>query len=152
VPIATASAADSVVDTGTSAFLLQTAAYDALTAAIQSNAAFTQVFGASFFATQPGAAACATRTETKEALDAALPPLTLTFGSGPGVSVQAAPTESYLYPYREGTWCSSLATDPAVFSEVPLASILGSPVLRSNVVIFDRASARVGFAPHTACP
>jgi hypothetical protein len=149
VPIATAEDADSVVDTGTSGFLLQTAAYDALTAAIQSNAAFAQVFGASFFSS-PGA--CAAVTETKDALDAMLPALTLTFGSNPGVSVRAAPTESYLFPEPTSSWCSALITDPSVFSEVPLASIIGSPMLRSNIVIFDLAQKRVGFAPHTACP
>jgi hypothetical protein len=148
VPIATAAATDSVVDTGTSGFLLQTAAYDALTAAIQSNAVFAQVFGATFFSSQ---GACADVTETKDALDAMLPALTLTFGSNPGVSIQAAPTESYLFPDTK-SWCSALITDPSVFSEVPLASILGSPMLRSNIVIFDRAQKRVGFAPHTACP
>ena len=52
MPIATAEDADSVVDTGTSGFLLQTAAYDTLTAALESNAAFAQVFGASFFSSQ----------------------------------------------------------------------------------------------------
>jgi hypothetical protein len=151
VPIATTADADSVLDTGTSGFLLQTTAYAALTAALQNNAAFTKVFGSSFFTTQAGAASCATVTETKDALDAALPPLTLTFGASPGVSIQAAPTESYLSP-KGGTWCSTLITDPAVFSEVPLASIVGSPVLRSNIVIFDQGKKRVGFAPHTACP
>ena len=39
--------------------------------------------------------------------------------------------------------------DPQPF---PLASILGAPVLRSNVVIFDRAKKRIGFAPHAPCP
>jgi len=29
---------------------------------------------------------------------------------------------------------------------------MGSPVLRSNVVIFDRANKQIGFAPHTPCP
>jgi hypothetical protein len=149
VPIATAEDADSVVDTGTSGFLLQTAAYDALTAALESNAAFAQVFGASFFSSQ---GACADVTETKEALDAMLPALTLTFGSNPGVAIPAAPTESYLYPQQSSSWCSALITDPSVFSEVPLASIIGSPILRSNIVIFDLAQKRVGFAPHTACP
>jgi hypothetical protein len=28
---------------------------------------------------------------------------------------------------------------------------MGSPFLRSNITIFDRASGRIGFAPHTAC-
>ena len=88
-------------------------------------------------------------TATKAALDAALPPLTLTFGS---VSIQAAPTESYLFPYMGEAWCSALLTDPSVSSELPLASIIGSPILRSSIVIFDREKNRIGFAPHAACP
>jgi hypothetical protein len=41
-------------------------------------------------------------------------------------------------------------TPSASFQDI--AAILGAPILRSNVVIFDRANHRVGFAPHTACP
>ncbi|MGD0524506.1 MAG: pepsin-like aspartic protease [Polyangiaceae bacterium] len=149
VPIATKQFADSVVDTGTAGFLLQTSAYDALTAAIQSDAAFTEALGSSFFASQTGGVACAASTATKAALDAALPPLTLTFGS---VSIQAAPTDSYLFPYMGKAWCSSLVTDPSVSSELPLASIIGSPMLRSSIVVFDRAKNRIGFAPHAPCP
>jgi hypothetical protein len=29
---------------------------------------------------------------------------------------------------------------------------MGAPILRSNVLIFDRAQKRLGIAPHTACP
>jgi hypothetical protein len=149
VAVEDATAPGSVVDTGTSAFLLGSAAYTGLTAAIQGSAAFQKVFGASFF---PAAAnsqqmpACATVTESKAALDAALPPLTLTFGSSPGISVQAAATESYLFQYQT-YWCSSL-----IGADTGLSAIIGSPVLRSNVVIWDRAQQRVGFAPHKACP
>jgi hypothetical protein len=90
--------------------------------------------------------------QTKAQLDAALPPLTMTFGSSPGVTAQATATESYLLTYGDGKWC------PAIVSRAPdadfpgIAAILGAPMLASNVVIFDRANARVGFAPHTACP
>jgi len=149
VPIATAQFPDSVVDTGTAGFLLETTAYDALTAAIQNDAAFTKALGSSFFTTEAGGVACAPSTASKAALDAALPPLTLTFGS---VSIQAAPTESYLFPYMGEAWCSALLTDPSVSSELPLASIIGSPILRSSIVIFDREKNRIGFAPHAACP
>ena len=149
VPIATTKLPDSAVDTGTAGFLLATTAYDALTAAIQKDAAFTKALGASFFTTQGGGVACAASKATKAALDAALPPLTLTFGS---VSIQAAPTESYLFAYMGEAWCSALITDPSVSSELPLASIIGSPILRSSVVIFDREKNRIGFAPHAACP
>jgi hypothetical protein len=141
---------DSVVDTGTSAWILNTTAYGAVTAAIQSDAMFKQLFGATFFpAANSQTPACASLTQTKAQLDAALPVLTLTFGSNPGVSVKAVATESYLFNYG-GAWCSALlGLDQNTLG--PLAGIMGSPVLRSNVVIFDRAQKRIGFAPHAPC-
>jgi hypothetical protein len=42
------------------------------------------------------------------------------------------------------------ALDPSL--EMPISAILGSPILRSNIVIFDRENKRIGFAPQTACP
>jgi hypothetical protein len=159
VPVASEQYPDSVVDTGTSVFMLPTSAFDAVTAAISASPGFQSVFGAT--ASDGGADAGASPWfaspqdcvplpgETKATLDAKLPPLTLVFGSNPGIEVQALPTESYMMTY-EGYWCPTLyANEPG--PEFPVASIIGSPVLRSNVVIFDRASSRVGFAPHKAC-
>jgi hypothetical protein len=152
VPVASAAYPDSVLDTGTSAFLLGSTAFDALTAAIGDTAGFKQLFGddagAGFFNSQQP---CANLTQTKAQLDAILPPLTMTFGSNPGITVQALATESYLMPYPSFGWCSSLASQPQSADEFPLASIVGSPVLRSNVVVFDRAKGQIGFAPHKAC-
>ncbi|HEX8790443.1 MAG TPA: pepsin-like aspartic protease [Polyangiaceae bacterium] len=142
---------DSVVDTGTSVFILNANAYNGLTAALEGDAMFKQLFGATFFpAVNSQNTACQTLSQTKAQLDAALPELTLTFGSNPGVSVKAVATESYLFNYG-GQWCSSLfGADSNTIG--PLAGIMGSPVLRSNVVIFDRAQKRIGFAPHAPCP
>jgi hypothetical protein len=89
-------------------------------------------------------------TQTKAALDAALPALTLTFGTSPAITVKALPTESYLFQYG-GQWCSAIAAPPAG-TQFPIGAIMGAPVLRSNVVIFDRAQSRIGFAPHAPCP
>jgi hypothetical protein len=151
VPVATEAYPDSVVDTGTSVFILPTAAFDAVTAALAADEGFQKVFGGSdagaSFLSNPEQ--CTTLTETKAELDAMLPPLTLVFGTSPSIEVRAVATESYLATY-EGVWCPtlySIASGP----DFPLASIIGSPVLRSSVVIFDRAQGRVGFAPHTAC-
>jgi hypothetical protein len=140
---------DAVVDTGTSAFLLSDASYAALTAAIQADSAFNGLFGASFFPTAANSltsVTCKQLSQTKAQLDAMLPPLTLTFGGN--VTVQALPTESYLASY-DGEWCSTLAGDTSGLGG--LAGIMGAPVLRSNVVIYDRAQERIGFAPHAPC-
>jgi len=151
VPVATSSTPDSIVDTGTSIFILPTPAYTALTNAIVADTAFQSAFGSSastFFSGGPGN--CLAISKTKAELDSSLPALTLVFGSGQSsVSVQAAPTESYLIQ-QDNAWCSALY-GLAAGSEGPIAGIMGSPVLKSNVVIFDRANKRIGFAPHTPC-
>lgn len=173
IPVAAGEFTDSIVDTGTSVFILGTSAYTALTNLIGANAAFDQLFGFAApptpdagetdggstdasAAPSPGASwfanpnNCVHLSQTKAELDAMLPPLTLVFGSNPGIEVQAAPTESYLITY-DGLWCPALLSEPQG-QDFPLAAILGSPVLRSNVVIFDRANSRIGFAPHKTCP
>jgi hypothetical protein len=148
-PIATAQVSDSVVDTGTSVFLLSRSAFNTITRAIAATPGFASVFGsagASFFSSPNN---CRVLSKTKAQIDAALPPLTLVFGQSPPLSVQAAPTESYLVP-NAGAWCPALYAMGAGVN-FRVASILGSPVLRSNVVIFDRQNKRIGFAPHAPC-
>jgi hypothetical protein len=161
VPVGSDQYPDSVVDTGTSIFILPTTAFNAITTAIAATPAFQSLINSGDAGAPDGgvsAAAswfsdpdnCVSLSSTKAELDAMLPPLTLVFGSSPSIQVQALPTESYLESY-EGEWCPALyAMAPG--PDFPLASIIGSPVLRSNIVIFDRANNRVGFAPHTACP
>ena len=46
---------------------------------------------------------------TKAEIDAVLPPLTLTFGSDPAISIQALASESYI-KRADGKWC------PGIFS------------------------------------
>lgn len=137
---------DSVVDTGTSAFLVSTAAFNSIATAIDSTSAFQDTFGstaASFLAGEN----CAEVQKTKAELDSALPALTLTFGSNPGITLTATATESYLAP-QGPAWCPGMA---GYDIGAPIASIMGEPILRNAVVIFDRANKRIGFAPHAAC-
>jgi hypothetical protein len=152
VPVSTANA--SAVDTGTSVFLLGSTPYTAISAAIQANAAFTQIFGAGFFPAVPAAGQSPEPnckggiTQTKAQLDAMLPAMTLTMGSSPAIEVQAVATESYLMEI-EGEWCTGMLGYD--FGQYPLASIMGASVLKSSVVIFDQVQDRIGFAPHTPC-
>jgi hypothetical protein len=147
IPVGTDAYPNAIVDTGTSNLLLSTAAFSGLTTALASNATFTQLFGgASFFNDTSN---CVSLTQTKDELDAALPSLTLTLGSSPPITIQALPTESYLIAY-EGYWCPTLVVlDPT--QDYPIIATLGSPVLRSNIVIFDLAHQQIGFAPHKTC-
>jgi hypothetical protein len=150
-PVGTSQYPDSLVDTGTSVFIVPTSVFNAITSAVAASPNAASVFGgagatSTFFASPNN---CQTLSKTKAQLDAALPPLTLVFGSNPSISVQAAPTESYLISYQ-GQWCPAIyAMDPS--ANFPVASIMGSPVLRSNVVVFDRANKQIGFAPHKPC-
>ena len=96
-----------------------------------------------------GGGECSTAKAGKAELDATLPTLTLIFAGD--VAVTAKPTESYLIPVGGQSWCPALQP----FSKGcknPIVADLGSPILRSSVVIFERAQSRIGFAPHTPCP
>jgi hypothetical protein len=149
VTVPTGGYMDSLLDTGTSEFILNTATFDAITAVLTTDPAFqTNVsMNPSWFGNPNN---CLSLTMTKAELDAALPPMTLIYGTGPTVSIQAVATESYLLSYA-GEWCPALASYPASGS-FPFAAVVGSPVLKSSVTVFDRAGSRVGFAPHAPCP
>jgi hypothetical protein len=141
---------DTVVDTGTTVFVLETNAFNSLTTAIAGTPGFTQTFGASaggaawFSSQQP----CGAAGTTKAQIDAAMPGLTLSFAGG--VTLQMPASESYLVSYG-GFWCSLMVAAPSS-AQFPLAALMGSPMLRSYVTVFDRAAGRVGFVPHAACP
>jgi hypothetical protein len=130
---------------------LSASAFAPLTSALAANPQFKALVGenAKWF-DNPDGESCKKLSKSKDELDQALPPLTLTFGTGANaIAVSALPTESYLAEY-DGTWCSTLVSfDPS--AELPLASVIGAPLLRSNVVIFDRENQRIGFAPHSPC-
>ncbi len=152
VAIASGAYQDSIVDTGTSAFLVGTTAYNALAAAISADAGFKSVFGAqaaSWFTASQGTA-CANLSQSKAELDAKLPKMTMSFGN-PAIKVEAVATESYLMPYTGAGWCNALVGQAQSQNAFPLASIMGAPILRSSVVIIDRAKGQVGFAPHKGC-
>jgi hypothetical protein len=152
VTVATGMLTDTVVDTGSSVFLLATPAYDALVQALEADAKFQQIFGADFFlpANQLDTH-CVTIAQTKAELDAALPVLTLNFGTSPVVSIKAPATESYLF-FDGKQWCTALAGIDQNILTFPMSAIMGAPVMRSNVIVFDRANKQIGFAPHAACP
>jgi hypothetical protein len=149
VPVATKTYPTSVVDAGSSVFLLARTAFDQVTSALAADAGFTEAFGGVDEAWFENGG-CGAPSSSKADLDAKLPPMTLELGTDPAVLLQVAPTESYLVPY-DGEWCSAMDVFDPNF-EVPIAADVGTPVMRSRVVVFDRAHKRVGFAPHVPCP
>ncbi len=151
-PVASGSAPYTVMDTGTSVFLMGSTPYTAIAAAIQADATFTSIFSTGFFPAVSGSPQpnCkAGITQTKAQLDAMLPELTYTFDGTPPITVKGVATESYLLQ-AQGEWCTAMVGYD--FSGEPIAAIMGAAALKSNVVIFDQGQSRIGFAPHTPCP
>jgi hypothetical protein len=152
VPVATSTLTATLVDTGSSLNAFPASVVDAITAALNASAGAQQVWGSD--AGPPNVdlhgKICYQLSQTKEQLDAMLPPLVLAFGQGAGaITVSMRPSESYLRPYQ-GYWCGTLAAQDN--SADKLAGIIGEPLMRSSVFVFDRAQQRLGIAPHDPCP
>ncbi len=144
------------VDTGTSVFALQPAAFRALMSAIQAVPAFSTAFAGNMG--WLGTTMCFTSTLTRDQIDTQLPELTLVFAGqgGQGGQGDAAnalvlkASESYLpTTAANGTtyYCSGIYQSP-----LPSGTILGTSVMLGHMVIFDTAGQRIGFAPQRFCP
>jgi hypothetical protein len=140
------------VDTGTDGMWIGTSAHTALVSALASNAAFTSIFGTD------GATALFTNGgcrmpaggKSEADIDAALPPLGLTFpGVGGGsFTIQLPATKSYLLLLGStGAYCAAAGDEGKESGD----GTLGGPALRANITIFDEANAQLGFAPQTFC-
>ena len=135
-----------LIDSGGPTIFLPQAAFTAITNTLAANTTFTTAFGS---ASWLAGGNCTQTTMTKAQLDAALPPLTFSFGS---VSVQLPATDSYLMAIGDGTatttYCPAL--DAATSSTVNFTD-LGNSLIRSQLVIFDRANRQLGLAPTAPC-
>jgi hypothetical protein len=151
IPVPAGGYTAALLDTGSDITSLPPNVFSVLTSAIASSPAFSQIFGASASSFFSDASHCVDLTETKAALDQALPPIDLVFGATATVTVHAVATESYLFSPSSGRWCPAVTSRAPTPSFQSIAAILGAPMLSSNVVIFDRAHERVGFAPHRPC-
>jgi hypothetical protein len=135
------------VDTGGDALWLPQPAFDAATVAIGSDENFKTMFGSasSFFSTSSG---CKSIKETSAELDAMLPRLSLTFGSG--IVVDAPATSSYLMEFAGCGYKAALFTRGAATQGLPGIE-LGASFLRDKITVIDRAQQRIGFAKGS-CP
>jgi hypothetical protein len=143
---------NAIVDTGTTATVLPTAALDVITSTVGANPTFTQNFsgGASWFTS--GSCAIPAQGLTKAQLDSALPMLELTFPSSPSTTftVDLPATDSYLLAETDSGghtyYCPGVAN-----SGGPLA-IIGGNAMHSLLTVFDRQNQQIGFAPGQGCP
>ena len=139
-----------LVDTGTSIFLLPSAAFDTLTTSIEADPNYGAVLPKGFLSSSQ----FLSNSKTQAQIDAQLPAMHLSF---PGVGGQAAITvdlpasESYLTPYTYKGQSGYISGISPVSGQSP-TTVLGNSTMHSHVMIFDRANSQLGYAPHTTCP
>jgi hypothetical protein len=130
------------VDTGGQAFWLPPTAFDAVVNALGNDANFTSLLGDAKTFFSPSTY-CVYLSQSAAELDAMLPPLTLTFGSG--ITLQSPATSSYLYELPGCGYTPAMYTRGSVpGSRLPNIE-LGAPILKNKVVVIDRAQQRIGF-------
>jgi hypothetical protein len=148
-------APQSIVDTGTQFYSMPDAAYQSFIS--QTDSGFATIFGSdtlsSIYAAHrtcvaPGGG------QTQAQIDAVLPPMTMTLPSvgGGSFTLSLPATASYLVPATPADggalqYCLAIADS----TQTGGYSILGGPMLRANITLFDLADARVGFIPQDFC-
>jgi Eukaryotic aspartyl protease len=139
------------IDSNTTELELPQTVYNALKAAIGNDPAFTAHFGGpSFFANGDCIAPSDATPPTPDALDAALPTVTLQLDDGAGGSTPLTlkATTSYLQPI---TVSGVTKYCPEIEPSGSTTTIIGSSFVRSQVVVYDIAGSRIGFAPYAGC-
>lgn len=133
-----------VVDSGTSLFVLPTAAYSALVTSLLSDPTVSPYFSRAFF---DGDDPCVRHASLPDPLPA-FPTIELALT---GARLVLPAIQSYLIKQYgpDGTlyYCSGLE-DAGSFGDF---TILGYAVMNNFVVIFDRTNAQIGFAPGYFC-
>ncbi|HEY1549812.1 MAG TPA: pepsin-like aspartic protease [Kofleriaceae bacterium] len=133
------------IDTGTSDFIIPTGAYDMLVAQVDSSPGATALFGSQSLADGCYTAAGVTAAQ----VDAMLPAMSTTLGSGSAtLVVSAPPTRSYLNDVGGGMFCLAAADGGAGDQSV---TILGDAFMRNFVTVIDLDHDRAGFATDVGC-
>jgi hypothetical protein len=137
------------VDTGTSVLALPSVVFQSLVGAIEATPAFASAFGGK--TGWLGTTTCLTSTLSRADMDAQLPVLTLELPAGDGgtTTLTRPATESYLpLTLSNGStfYCSGIFANP-----LATGTILGTSAMLGQMVIFDLAGSRIGFAPQAFC-
>jgi hypothetical protein len=133
-----------IIDTGTTQTFVPTTVLSAVTTAVTASAGYTAAFGSQALS----GGACLNTAMSSAELDAALPPLSLSFGSGTPISLPA--TRSYLFAQGGGQYCFMFADSSQLFGGQKV-SLFGNTLLAGMITIFDIANKQIGFAPQTGC-
>lgn len=139
-----------IVDSGTQIVAMPPAPFRAFLAVLGANAAFNRYMDLETF--ERGGCMQPKEAIDRVALDAALPKLQLglTQSDATPVTLELDASRSYLVPLLDAAggvhYCGTVqgGDDGDPF-------ILGNPVMRQHVVIYDRENRRLGFAPQQGC-
>jgi hypothetical protein len=145
----------SIIDTGTQFYSMPAAAYNSFIS--QTHSGFTTIFGSNTLRSIYGARrACVVPGggQTQAQIDAVLPPMTMTLPSvgGGSFTLSFPATASYLVPATPADggalqYCLAIADS----TQTGGYSIIGGPMLRANITLFDLADAQIGFIPQGFC-
>jgi hypothetical protein len=150
--LTSATAGGPILDTGTSLFYIPTAAETKIIAAINANGSFKTLFPSQTMTDPSGqsqTAGCvnAGTGVTDAMVDAGLPKLNMTFGTGANaITLSSAALESYMIDAGGGMYCMVMMPG-GDDGEM----IMGDMFLRGYVTLIDIANERAGFAPSKTC-
>jgi hypothetical protein len=135
-----------IIDTGTTLTYVPTAVVTAVIAGVHGSAGYPSVFGTQ--ALTDGA--CMTTTMTSAQIDAALPPLSLSFAGGTSpISIPA--TRGYLFDQGGGQYCFTFSDSSALFGSAQKVSLFGNTLLAGMLTVVDVDHHQMGFAPQAGC-
>ncbi|HET9992918.1 MAG TPA: pepsin-like aspartic protease [Kofleriaceae bacterium] len=135
-----------IVDTGTTLTYVPTAVVTAVVNGIKGSTGYTSAFGTQTLAD----GACLTTTMTSTQLDAALPPLSLSFaGATTPISIPA--TRSYLFDQGGGQYCFTFSDSSHLFGSAQKVSLFGNTLLAGMLTVIDVDHKQIGFALQAGC-
>ena len=135
-----------IIDTGTSISFIPQAALTKLNTAISSSPGYKTVFGSQALNDQ----SCMTSNMAAADIDAALPPLHVTF-AGTTDPADLPATRSYLIANGDGSWCFAFDDSSQLFGTQFTASLYGDSLLAAFTTTFDIGNQQMAFAPEAGC-
>ncbi len=138
-----------VVDTGTTNFYVPAPVLAALVTAVDDTPGLAPLFGSGALSASDPSACLVGESVTSDRVDAALPPLAVTFpiAGGDGTFTARVPaTRSYLAETSSGTFCLAVGDQSGGPS-----LLLGDTFLRGFVTVIDPRAQLVGFAVDAGC-
>ena len=135
-----------IIDTGTTQTFVPAAVLTEVINGVKGSAGYTAAFGTQ--ALTDGA--CLNTTMTSAQLDAALPPLALSFaGSTTPLSIPA--TRSYMFDQGGGSYCFMFSDSSKLFGSAQKVSLFGNTLLAGLLTVVDVDHHQMGFAVQTGC-